>query len=237
MNVLVNHAKNLFGLDIHPEQLTQFQIYADELAKWNAHTNLTAITTPEAVAIRHFLDSLSLVPLIRTDAQQTMMDVGTGAGFPGLVLAIVVPQLHITLLEATGKKIKFLEHIIHTLRLKNASTLHARAEEAGHMPNHREKYDVVVARAVARLPALVEYMLPLAKVGGMCIAMKGITAHDEVSDSQRALKLLGGYVDDIKTVTLPTIQEPHHLVIITKTSKTPLDYPRKPGIPTKKPIS
>ena len=237
MDLLIQHAKTLFGLDINPTQLAMFQKYADELTAWNTHTNLTAIIEPQAVAIRHFLDSLSLMPLLKMDVPQKAIDVGTGAGFPGLVLAIIAPQIHITLLEATGKKIKFLEHVISILGLKNATTLHARAEDAGQMPNQRGKYDVVMARAVARLPALVEYMLPLAKIGGVCIAMKGITAQDEVTDSGRALKILGGHFDKIETVMLPTIEEAHHLVVITKTGKTPPDYPRKPGIPTKKPIS
>lgn len=237
MDDLTQQAQALFGVDIPATTLAMFKQYAHELTTWNAHTNLTAITEPQAVAIRHFLDSLSLLPLLKADTPQKVIDVGTGAGFPGLVLAIIAPYLQVTLLEATGKKIKFLDHVMSTLGLKNATTLHARAEDAGQIPNQRGKYDVVVARAVARLPALLEYMLPLAKIGGMCIAMKGITAQDEVNDSARALKILGGDLHKIHTVTLPTVEEAHYLVVIKKIGKTPVDYPRKPGIPTKKPIS
>lgn len=236
MDDVIQHAKTLFGIELTAEQVAMFQKYADELTAWNTHTNLTAIIEPQAVAIRHFLDSLSLTPLLKPDTPQKMIDVGTGAGFPGMVLAILFPQHQITLLEATGKKIKFLDHIIELLGLKNAQTLNARAEDAGQLSGHRAKYDVVMARAVARLPALLEYMLPLAKVNGVCIAMKGISAQDELTDSRVALKTLGGRFEKIETVMLPTVEEAHHLVIIHKIAKTPSDYPRKPGIPTKKPL-
>jgi 16S rRNA (guanine527-N7)-methyltransferase len=236
MESVIQHAQTLFGLELSSDQLALFQRYADELTAWNSHTNLTAIIEPQAVAIRHFLDSLSLYPLLKTDIPQRVIDVGTGAGFPGMVLAMLFPQLQVTLLEATGKKIKFLEHVVSLFGLKNASTLHARAEDAGQMSGHRAHYDVVVARAVARLPALLEYMLPLAKVGGVCIAMKGVSAQAELDDSKIALKTLGGRFDKIETVMLPTVDEAHHMVIIEKIAKTPSDYPRKPGIPAKKPL-
>ncbi len=236
MDDVIQYAKTLFGIDLTAEQVAMFQKYADELTAWNTHTNLTAIIEPQAVAIRHFLDSLSLVPYLKSDTPQKMIDVGTGAGFPGMVLAILFQQHQVTLLEATGKKIKFLDHVIELLGLKNAQTLNARAEDAGQMSGHRAKYDIVMARAVARLPALLEYMLPLAKVHGVCIAMKGVSAQDELADSRIALKTLGGQFDKIETVMLPTVEEAHYLVIIHKIAKTPSDYPRKPGIPTKKPL-
>ena len=164
------------------------------------------------------------------------MDIGTGAGFPGLPLAMVLPDLHVTLMESTGKKITFLDHIITTLGLANAYTLRARAEEAGQQVEHREAYDIVTARAVARLPILGEYMLPLAKIGGVCIAMKGQSAHDEAKQARRAIEILGGRFSGIEAIPLPGVADPHHLVIIQKIDPTPKQFPRRPGLPTQKPL-
>lgn len=224
-------------LTLTPEQEAQFDVYGRELAAWNAHTNLTAITDADEIRVRHFLDSLSVALAVPLPPDARLIDVGTGGGFPGLPLAIVYPQLKVTLLEATGKKINFLEHVIQVLGLTNAVTLKARAEDAGHLPDQRATYDIVVARAVARLPSLLEYLLPLAKVGGVCVAMKGRTAEQEAADSRRALLTLGGRLQGITSLTLPGLDEPHHLVVIEKTAPTPMHYPRKPGIPTRKPIS
>jgi 16S rRNA (guanine527-N7)-methyltransferase len=234
--MLARQAADLFQVEISPEQAVQFDTYARELAAWNDHTNLTAITDPAAVRVRHFLDSLSLARVVDLRSGMQVIDVGTGAGFPGLPLAMVYPALQVTLLEATGKKINFLQHIIDTLNLANAVTLKARAEEAGHMRDQRAAYDLVLARAVARLPGLLEYMLPLAKVGGLCIAMKGKTAQEEAERSKRALETLGGKLRAIETVQLPERDEPHYLVVVEKISATPPLYPRKPGIPTRKPL-
>lgn len=236
MEHIKQYAQVLFGLSLTDEQIGLFQRYVDELIAWNSHTNLTAIIEPQAILIRHFLDSLSLASFLPSDVPCHVIDVGTGAGFPGMVLAILSPNLKVTLLEATGKKIKFLAHVIDQLGLQNAYTLNARAEEAGHISHHRARYDVVLARAVARLPALLEYMLPLAKIGGMCIAMKGASASDELDDSQTALATLGGKFQRMATIRLPTVDEAHHLIFVEKIAKTPPDYPRKPGIPTRKPL-
>ncbi|GAB4513602.1 MAG: 16S rRNA (guanine(527)-N(7))-methyltransferase RsmG [Anaerolineae bacterium] len=234
MSDFAQHAADLFGLTLSAEQVAAFDLYAQALAAWNAHTNLTAIIEPEAVRVRHFLDSLSLVGLVK--GSSTVLDVGTGAGFPGLPLAMVYPDVQVTLLESTGKKIKFLEHIAQQLGLKNVHTLNARAEDAGHLPDQRGRYDVVVARAVARMPALVEYLLPFARVGGKVIAMKGDTAQQETQDAKHALQLLGGRLNRIESVQLPGLEQTHYLVIIEKTDPTPAGYPRKPGIPTRKPL-
>lgn len=236
MPTLSQQAAELFGITLTEVQAEQFAIYARELAAWNSHTNLTAITDEEGIQVRHFLDSLSVVSAAAPQPGQRVMDVGTGAGFPGLPLKIVFPQIQLTLLEATGKKVEFLNHVAAAMGLPGVTALHARAEEAGHMPTQRAAYDLVLARAVTRLPALVEYLLPLAKVGGRCIAMKGRTAFEEVRDSGRALNLLGGRVNEVLPVSLPGIDEARYLVIIEKVTPTPAPYPRAPGTPTRKPL-
>ncbi len=236
MTTLTEEAAAVLDLTLSPEQEAQFDQYARELAVWNVHTNLTAIIDLDGVRLRHFLDSLTIIKAVPMPPGSKVIDVGTGAGFPGLPLKMVCPDIQLTLLEATGKKVAFLQHLTDLFKLDNVINIHARAEDAAHDSAHRAAYDLVVARAVARLPSLIEYLLPFAKVGGLCVAMKGRTAQDEAADSGNALAALGGRIKGIETFQLPSVEDPHHLVIIEKIAPTPREYPRKPGIPTRNPL-
>jgi 16S rRNA (guanine527-N7)-methyltransferase len=229
--------RELVGLDLTPEQQHAFEVYARELTVWNeSRVNLTAITEPLAIEMRHFLDSLSILKAVQIATHAKVIDVGAGAGFPGLPLKIVCPSIHLSLLEATGKKITFLEHVVKALNLNHVKTVNARAEEAGQDPAHREQYDLVLARAVAHMPILAEYLLPLCKIGGRCIAMKGESAAAEVGLAENALRLLGGRLEQLIAVELPHVTETHYLVVIEKVAATPPHYPRHPGTPAKKPL-
>lgn len=230
-------ARDLFNIDLSAEQQRAFERYSEELVTWNkSRANLTAITDRAAIETRHFLDSLSVLRVARLHAGMKVIDVGTGAGFPGLPLKLASPGIQLTLLEATGKKIAFLEHVVQQLRLRDVLLLNARAEEVGQDPAHRETYDVVLARSVAHMPILAEYMLPLCQVGGTCIAMKGESAASELAAAENALRLLGGRLSQLVSVELPGVAETHHLAVIQKVAATPPYYPRRPGHPSKKPL-
>lgn len=230
-------ARDMFGVDLSAEQRTAFALYAEELIAWNkARANLTAITDPEGIEIRHFLDSLSILRAVNVPPNARVIDVGTGAGFPGLPLKIIQPSLQLALLEATGKKIAFLEHLVGALKISGVSFVNLRAEEAGQAAAHRESYDLVLARAVAHMPILVEYLLPLCKLGGKCIAMKGESAIAEAHHAENALRVLGGKLLNVHPVELPGVAETHYLVVFGKVAATPPGFPRKPGIPSKKPL-
>ncbi|MBX3065410.1 MAG: 16S rRNA (guanine(527)-N(7))-methyltransferase RsmG [Anaerolineae bacterium] len=234
---LAQATRDLLGLELTADQQTAFERYASEMVEWNEQrANLTAITEPLAVEMRHFLDSLSILKVVPMTAGLKVIDVGTGAGFPGLPLRIVAPAIKLTLLEATGKKTQFLEHMTTTLKYNNVKVVHSRAEDAGHDTAHREAYDLVLARSVAHMPILMEYLLPLAKLGGRCIAMKGENAADEARLAENALRLLGGRLAQIVPIELPHVAETHHLIVIDKVAATPNRYPRKPGIPSKTPL-
>ncbi|GAB4575925.1 MAG: 16S rRNA (guanine(527)-N(7))-methyltransferase RsmG [Anaerolineae bacterium] len=233
---LTQHARALFGVELSAEQQRAFRLMAAELLDWNQRVNLTAITDPDEVEIRHFLDSISVLRAVTLQPSMRVIDVGTGAGFPGLPLRIVCPKIHLTLLESTGKKTEYLQHVVNLLELTNVQVVTARAEEAGQDPAHREQYDVALARAVARLPVLVEYLLPLLKVGGKMIALKGESAAQEVSAAREALRLLGGEMQRLIPVELPEVADTHYLVVIQKVAASPAKYPRRPGIPARKPL-
>jgi 16S rRNA (guanine527-N7)-methyltransferase len=237
MEQLVDGAQRLLGLTLTAGQRQSFHLYYQDLVAWNARFNLTAITDEKGVQIRHFLDSLSCLLAIRNaERRQSLIDVGSGAGFPGLPLKIVYPSLRLTLLEATGKKTTFLHHIVDLLDLREVNIIHARAEQLGHDPAHRERYDWAVARAVAAMPTLAEYLLPLCHLGGHCLAQKGEGAAAEVSTAEPAIRLLGGRLNRLTPVELPGLAETRHLVIIDKVARTPSKHPRRPGIPAKRPL-
>ncbi|MBX3084925.1 MAG: 16S rRNA (guanine(527)-N(7))-methyltransferase RsmG [Anaerolineae bacterium] len=229
--------RQLLGLELTADQQAAFDRYMQELVEWNEQrANLTAIIEPLAVEMRHFLDSLSILKIVPMTAGLKVIDVGTGAGFPGLPLRIVTPSIKMALMEATGKKAQFLEHVCTQLKLNNVKVVHARAEDAGQDLAHREQYDLVVARSVAHMPILMEYLLPLCKIGGQIIAMKGESAAAEARLAENAMRILGGRLSRIVPIELPHVAETHYLVLIDKIAATPGRYPRKPGLPSKNPL-
>ncbi len=239
MQQLISGAQDL-QITLNPEQLDALRFYQQELVAWNNQFNLTAITDDEGIQLRHFLDSLSCLLALEKGERlggKRVIDVGTGAGFPGLVLKIVCPGIRLTLLEATAKKSSFLEHIIEQLALDSVTVLTGRAEELGQNPLHRESYDWALARAVADLPILAEYLLPLVKVTGRMLAQKGERAPAEVQRSQGAIEQLGGRLRRLVQVDLRGIAETRYLVLVDKVAITPDRYPRRPGIPNKRPLT
>ncbi|MGD8996756.1 MAG: 16S rRNA (guanine(527)-N(7))-methyltransferase RsmG [Anaerolineae bacterium] len=238
MEPLILGAREL-GLTLTQRQLVAFETCFDALVAWNEHFNLTAITDWKGVLVRHFLDSLSCLKAIPPAALADgarVIDVGTGAGYPGIPLKIVCPAIQLTLLEATHKKVTFLEHMIAKLGLKDVWAIHARAEQVGQDPAHREQYDWAVARAVAKMPTLVEYLLPLAKVGGAMLAQKGEDAPADVHEAGNAIATLGGEVRQLVSVELRGLAETRYLVVVDKIAPTPEKYPRRPGVPNKRPL-
>jgi 16S rRNA (guanine527-N7)-methyltransferase len=226
----------LLDRDLTQKHIEAFAWYSAELREWNNRFNLTAITDPEGIEVRHFLDSLTCLLAVGAFSGEKVIDLGTGAGFPGLPLKILCPNLHLTLVEATKKKADFCSHIVAGLKLENVSVVHARAEELGQDPGYRQSHDVAVARAVAPLPVLIEYLLPLLRVGGYAIAQKGETAHSEAQAVEGAIGILGGQVDRLIPVELPGVVETRYLIVIKKVAATPEKYPRRTGIPEKRPL-
>ncbi len=224
------------GMNLSPQQLNAFAIYEAELLSWNEKFNLTAIRDLDGIRVKHFLDSLTCITEMNSAPPNRVIDIGTGAGFPGIPLKIFYPTMQLTLVESVGKKAGFCSHIVETLGLTHVEVLTLRAEEAGQLPKHREKYDWAVARAVASLPILLEYLLPLVKVGGLILAQKGESAHSEAQSAEKAGRILGGRLKHITPVTLPGVVEERFLVVYDKVAATPAQYPRRVGMPAKSPL-
>jgi len=223
-----------WGLPLSQLQLEQFTIYRTELRRWNERVNLTAITGEAEIVTRHFLDSLRCA-LSWGNEPQRLIDVGTGAGFPGLPLKILRPSLKLTLVESVAKKAAFLQHMLIVLDLRDVKILTGRAEAAGRDPAHRASYDVAVARAVADLRVLAEYCLPLCRLAGRFLAPKGAHIEDEVQAAQPAISTLGGRLVAVEPVLVPGL-EPRSLVVVEKVANTPPQYPRAVGVPSKRPL-
>ena len=232
----VQDVQALLGLRLTSHQVDLFERYEEELLSWNARFNLTAIRDSESIRAKHFLDSLSCILAWREASPSSLIDIGTGAGFPGIPLKIVLPGMKLTLIESVGKKADFCQHSVQTLGLKHVEVVNARAEEVGQMPEHRQRYDWAVARAVAGLPVLVEFLIPLVKVGGHALAQKGESGPAEAHSVAHPLQLLGGCIQQLLPVTIPGIPEDRYLVIMNKTAATPPQYPRRVGLPAKKPL-
>ncbi len=238
MERLTRGARKL-DITLNEGHLALFRTYHEELVAWNQRFNLTAITDYEGVQVRHFLDSLScLLALPRPDLQAgaRVIDVGAGAGFPGVPLKIICPGLSLTLLEATKKKVDFLDHLVRRLGLRGVKVIHGRAEELGQHVGHREQYDWALARAVAEMPTLAEYLLPLTRVSGGMLAQKGENGPAEVHAAEEAIHILGGRVKKLLPVDLHGLAETRYLVLVDKVAATPAKYPRRPGMPAKRPL-
>jgi 16S rRNA (guanine527-N7)-methyltransferase len=236
MTDLAKYARELIGLRLSPAQLAAFEKYEQDLLEWNSRLNLTAIDHPEKVRVKHFLDSLTCLLAMRGTPIERVVDVGTGAGFPGIPLKIACPHIRLTLLESVGKKANFCRHAIKALQLADVEVVQERAEAAGLLPEHRERYDWAMARAVAGLPVLAEYLLPLVRVGGKALAMKGESGPAEAQAAERAMRLLGGRLQQLIPVTLPGVEDQRYLIVIQKQSATPDQYPRRVGVPSKHPL-
>jgi 16S rRNA (guanine527-N7)-methyltransferase len=236
MEDFVQVARQLFGIHLTGRQVAALFAFENELLAWNQKFNLTAIRDAEGIRIKHFLDSFSCVLAWKENPPMRLIDVGTGAGFPGIPLKILYPFMHLTLVESVGKKASFCRRAVELLKLEAVEVITGRAEELGQMPSQRESYDWAVARAVANLPVLAEYLLPLVRVGGKMLAQKGHNAPGEAHNAEPALKLLGGQIKQLVPVTLPGVAEERYLVIVDKVAATPPQYPRKPGFPAKKPL-
>lgn len=221
------------NIELTEIQIKQLEVYAEELLKYNEHTNLTAIKTMEEVYLKHFYDSLTVFKVIDLNIQQKVLDIGTGAGFPGLVLAICFPNLNLTLLDSNNKKIKFLKYIIETLKLNNVTTVYARSEE--YSLNNRESYDLVVSRAVAHLRVLLEISFPLLRVNGIFLAMKANMEY-ELQESNDTIEVLNGEIINSEIFDLPNHAGKRTLIEIKKTQTTPDIYPRNYGAIMKKPL-
>ncbi|MFC0210931.1 16S rRNA (guanine(527)-N(7))-methyltransferase RsmG [Paenibacillus chartarius] len=224
------------GIVLTEKQLLQFDIYYRTLVEWNEKMNLTGITDREQVYLKHFYDSLSLAFFLPMEEVSRLADIGSGAGFPGIPLKIVYPHLKLTIVDSLQKRIHFLEHLSSELGLTDAAFIHGRAEDIARLPDHRDQYDLVTARAVARLAVLNEFCLPFVKTNGLFVAMKGASGEEELSEARYSMDQLKGSLERAEKFTLPMEESSRQLFFVRKKSPTPPKYPRKAGLPLKEPL-
>lgn len=230
---LIIQAKKI-DVILDEEQIQKFYKYMELLLEWNEKINLTAIVEPRDVILKHFVDSLTICKELQKN--KTLADIGTGAGFPGIPVKILRPDLDITLIDSLNKRVNFLTMVIEALKLEKIVALHGRIEDFGKNKKYREKFDYVTSRAVANLSTLSEYMIPLVKIGGKCICMKGSNIDEELKNAEKAVKTLGGKIEKVDTFLLPDTDMGRNIILIKKEKATPNKYPRKAGTPTKDPI-
>ncbi len=236
MEKLIQDAHNLLSLSLTSRQVAALQRYEQELLEWNSRINLTAIRDVEGIRTKHFLDSFTCLLAWRDRPPTSLIDIGSGAGFPGIPLKILYPNLRLTLVDSVGKKVDFCRHIVQTLGLDKVELVNGRAEELGQSAAHRERYEWATARAVANLNILVEYLLPLVRVTGGILALKGESGPAEAHAAQSPARLLGGQLRQVLQLTLPGVAEERYLIIFDKIAATPPNYPRRVGVPAKTPL-
>jgi len=240
---IIHEGSKALGISLTKEEVELYFKYLEILLEWNEKFNLTAIVKPEEVLKKHFLDSIAPLPLISERKPRAVIDIGTGAGFPGVPLKIAFREIEslkktsVVLLDSLKKRVRFLEHLITELRLDNINPVHGRAEDFGQQQGYRESYDIAVSRAVSGLAVLAEYCLPFVRVNGIFIAYKGQNINEEIREGEKAIGILGGRITEVKEVKLPGMDQSRCIVIIEKVVSTPEKYPRKAGMPEKKPLS
>ena len=236
MSVGLTEQMEKFGIQLSEKQRGQFDRYYQLLTEWNKVMNLTGITEYDEVVLKHFSDSLSIVRILDMSSVKSLIDVGTGAGFPGIPLKIVFPQIKVVLLDSLNKRIKFLDTVIDELKLENISAVHGRAEDFAKRNEYRENFDCCVSRAVANLSTLSEYCLPFVKNSGVFVSYKSGSSDEEILQAGNAVKILGGRIQTVDKFNLPETDMGRALVLIQKEKSTPKKYPRKAGIPGKEPL-
>jgi 16S rRNA (guanine527-N7)-methyltransferase len=224
------------SITLTPKQLSNLATYERTLVEWNTRVNLTAVDEPEKIRTKHFLDSLTCYRAMQDTTMERVIDIGTGAGFPGLPLKIIFPRMRLTLVDSVRKKTDFCQYIVDELGLTDVEIIQDRAENIGQNAAHREQYDWAIARAVAIMPVLMEFLLPLAAIGGKVLAMKGENAPAETQNAEYAIKVLGGHLQKLLPISLPGVADQRYLVVIDKVAATPHKYPRRVGAPAKKPL-
>ena len=232
-NKITDYA-NKINIELNEKQKELFFDYMNLLLEWNEKINLTAITEPNEVILKHFIDSITISKFIKENAY--IADVGTGAGFPGIPLKILREDVDIVLVDSLNKRIKFLNDVISKLDLKKITTVHSRAEDFAHDKKYREQFDVVTSRAVANMSTLSEYLIPLAKLKGKCLCMKGPDIVEEINNAKKAISILGGTITNVHIFNLPNSDIGRTVVEIEKSKSTDKRYPRKAGVPSKEPI-